>query len=206
MRVTLTICPDSRNTATVLILRGSLTPSSHIISGTTHAKVRHLTNSTGTHVRIAHPGDAVIVSGWKELPQSGDDVLQGKEEDIKKAVQNRIRRVELHATLSDVEAINVQRRAERERRDTLNPVDEESANGSQSGPKQLRLIIKADVSGSAEALVETCEGIGNKLVATKVVTSGVGSVTESDVAMAKTVDGMPIVSHDGTPFGPIQLR
>ena len=107
----------SSNTATVLILRGSLLPSSHIICGTTYAKVRQLIDSNGKQLKQAGPGDAVIVSGWKDLPRAGDEVLQGEEDDVKKAVQNRLRRVQLNATLHDAEAINAQRRSERERKE-----------------------------------------------------------------------------------------
>ena len=154
--------------------------------------MRQLTDNTGSQVEKALPGDAVIVSGWKELPQAGDDVLQGTEEDVKKAALNRIRRAQLNATLHDAEAINAQRRSERERReDDLKQQNHqrEICSPTRSDPKQLRLIIKADVSGSAEALSSAAEGIGNKLVSTKVITSGAGEVTESDVAMAKAVNG-----------------
>jgi translation initiation factor IF-2 len=132
----------------------------------------------------------VVVSGWKELPEAGDEVLQGSEDDVKKAVQNRLRRVQLDALLRDAEAINAQRRRERERKEEekLQQRDDVSSR-LQLDSKQLRLVIKADVSGSAEALSGAAEGIGNKLVSTKIITSGAGEVTESDVAMAKAVGG-----------------
>lgn len=189
----------SSNTATVLILRGSLLPSSHIICGTTYAKVRQLIDSNGKQLKQAGPGDAVIVSGWKDLPRAGDEVLQGEEDDVKKAVQNRLRRVQLNATLHDAEAINAQRRSERERK------EEESNQAStilnalpQPDTRQLRLVLKTDVSGSAEAITTAAESIGNKLVGTKVVTSGVGEVTESDVAMAKAIGGEGSFHHSGS--------
>ena len=177
------------------MLRGSLTPSSYIICGTTFAKVRHLTDSQGGVSRSASPGDAVIVSGWKDLPRVGDEVLQDTENNVKKALQNRLRKENLKATLKDAEAINVARQKERERREdaTVTPVGGQVARGTEkkerSGPKELRLVIKGDVSGSIEALVTAVECIGNQDVVVKVVSSGVGEVTESDVMMAKAVDG-----------------
>lgn len=179
-----------RNTATVLLLRGNLTPSSFIISGTTFAKVRHLTDSTGKAVKNAVPGTAVTVSGWKDLPHAGDEVLQGKEDDVKKAVDNRLRKRSLEATLSDAEAINNARRLERDRRAN---VDETSApqEVKDSGPKTLRLVLKGDVSGSVEALSAAVESIGNRDAVTKVIHAGVGEVTETDVMLAKAADGEP---------------
>jgi len=177
------------NTATVLLLRGNLTPSSFIISGTTFAKVRHLTDSAGKAVKNAVPGTAVIVSGWKELPHAGDEVLQGTEDDVKKAVDNRLRKRSLEATLNDAEAINNARRIERDRRAN---VDETSApqEVKDSGPKTLRLVLKGDVSGSIEALSAAVESIGNRDAVTKVIYAGVGEVTETDVMLAKAADAM----------------
>lgn len=185
-----------RNTATVLLTRGQLTPSSHIIAGTTFAKIRQLTDSSGLTVEAAGPGEAVIVSGWKELPSAGDEVLQSREANVKRAVYNRRRKASLEATMTDAEAINASRRQEREERErkaeeeakktTREPV---RAPVKESGPKELRLIIKGDVSGSIEALSAAVESIGNKDAITKVIATGVGEVTESDVMHAKAAEG-----------------
>ncbi|KAH8117297.1 initiation factor 2 [Phellopilus nigrolimitatus] len=182
------------NTATVLLLRGKLTPSSHIISGTTFAKIRQLMDSQGETVKSSTPGSAVIVTGWKMLPSAGDEVLQGKENDVKRAVENRLRQASLEATLGDAEAINASRRQEREEREQrAQNTLEEAAHApvmKAMGPKELRLIIKGDVSGSVEALAAAVEGIGNKDAITKVVSTGVGEVGESDVMLARAAEGM----------------
>lgn len=145
---------------------------------------------------MAHPGMAVTVSGWKELPPAGEEVLQASESDIKKAVQNRKRKVALVSNIHDAEAINEQRRLERERKDadeqaTLlgNTVPATSHKDAQTGPKKLSLVIKADVTGSVEALSAAVQGIGNKLAVAHVVSTGVGDVTDSDVMMAKAAEG-----------------
>ncbi|EJD05785.1 initiation factor 2 [Fomitiporia mediterranea MF3/22] len=194
------------NTATVLLLHGKLTPSSYIICGTTYAKIRRLTDSSGRTVKAAAPGSAVVVSGWKELPCTGDEVLQGKEDDVKRAVDNRKRRASLEATLADAEAINSARRQDREERErklkeASGEVEQTEipVSTKEAGPKELRLIIKGDVSGSVEALAAAVEGIGNKDAVTKVVSSGVGEVTESDVMLAKAVEGMIIAFSVNVP-------
>jgi translation initiation factor IF-2 len=175
--------------ATVLILRGCLKPGSHIIGGVTHGKVRIMTDSLGSTVKAAYPGMAITVSGWKELPKAGDEVLQGSEPDIKKALANRIRKADIEAELVDVEAINTQRRHEREAREAEEQGVENVQEKEPEGPKELRLVVKGDVSGSVEAVVGALDGIGNKEAVVKVVSTGVGDVTEGDIMMAKAVNG-----------------
>jgi translation initiation factor IF-2 len=179
--------------ATVLVMRGCLKPGTHIISGKTQAKTRVLMNSLGKSVKSAYPGDAVTVSGWKEVPSAGDEVLSGTESDIKKAVVNRVRKAEQDAALVDLEAINASRRAERERREADEATKDADRRADRvvepEGPKELRLVIKGDVSGSVEAVAGALEGIGNNLARVKIISTGVGDITESDVQMAQTANG-----------------
>ncbi|EMD38337.1 hypothetical protein CERSUDRAFT_82592 [Gelatoporia subvermispora B] len=181
--------------ATVLLLRGCLKVSDHLIAGTSHAKVRMLSDEHGKSVKVVYPGMAVTVSGWKELPQAGDEVLTGTEPEIKKALANRIRKAEVEASLGDVEAINEQRRLEREERDA----DGEGAVPAPQGPKKLRLVIKCDVSGSVEAVDGALRGIGNDLARVKIVTSSVGDVTEADLMRAKAAEGAIIAFSVNVP-------
>lgn len=145
-------------------------------------------DSQGRTVKAAYPGMAVTVTGWKTLPNAGDEVLQGTESNVKKAVANRLRKAELESTMDDVEAINEQRKLERDKKDGDKAGDEVAAQ-EESGPKELRLVVKGDVSGSVEAVVEALQVIGNKEACVKVITSGVGDVTESDVLRAQAAKG-----------------
>lgn len=176
-----------RHVATVLLLRGSLKLGAHLVAGTTHAKVRAMTDSTGSPVKVAVPGMAVTVSGWKELPGAGDEVLEGSEQDVKKAVANRLRKAEEQDMIIDIDAINTQRRLEREQRE-LEEGDQPASETTHetAKPQELRLIIKGDVSGSVEALVSAVQCIGNETARAKVVSTGVGEITESDIHLAKT--------------------
>jgi translation initiation factor IF-2 len=147
-------------------------------------------DSHGHNVKTAYPGMAVTVTGWKTLPNAGDEVLEGTESDIKKAVTNRLRRDEFKATLQDVDAINDQRRLERDRKEENNDAEGVlPAAAQESGPKELRLIVKGDVTGSVEAIVEVLQTIGNKDVSVKVIASGVGDVNESDIMRAQVANG-----------------
>lgn len=187
-------------------MRGSLKSGAHLISGLSQAKVRVMTDSAGKPTKVVPPGTAVTVSGWKTLPNAGDEVLQASEADIKKALVNRERQADLMKSLVDVEAINISRRKEREVRQ-MEEKEEERRKKRQSiiastedapevaqttGPKELRLIIKGDVSGSVEAVAGALTGIGNHVAITKIISSSVGDISESDITMAKDCGGESI--------------
>lgn len=150
-------------------------------------KIRRLTSPSGETARSVGPGTAAVVTGWKDVPNAGDEVLSGSESDIKRAIANRIRKAAIEATLGDVESINENLRVEREAREGGDQA--QPADGQPEGKKALRVLIKADVSGTVEAVEGALQGIGNHLAGVKIVASGVGPVTESDVMRAKASEG-----------------
>ena len=182
-----------RPVASVILLRGCLRPGAQVICGTHHGKVRSMLDSSDKVVKAAYPGMAVTITGWRSLPNAGDEVLQGTEANVKKAIANRERKADLQATMGDLEAINEQRRLERDRRevDATEEASGESVGHHQveQGPKELRLVVKGDVSGSVEAVVDALQSIGNKEACVRIVSSGVGDVTESDVLRAQAAQG-----------------
>ncbi|KIP08161.1 hypothetical protein PHLGIDRAFT_69795 [Phlebiopsis gigantea 11061_1 CR5-6] len=182
--------------ATVLVVRGTLTPGTTLISGLAHGKVRLIKSSLGQSLKSILPGTAALVSGWKELPSAGDEVLQGAEGDIKRALSNRHRKADIEATIQDAEAINESRRAERLLQQKEAEAEKEGIpmekEYKKDDKKELRLVIKGDVSGTVEAVAGAVQGIGNHLAGVKVVAQGVGEVNESDVMRAKAVDGVVV--------------
>jgi len=164
-----------------------------------------MTTSTGKMVKKAGPGTAVEVTGWKERPDAGDMVLQAaNESDAKLAIRNRIAKLEEKRDLEAVETLNEKRRAARrarwhERERKL--VAEEVKRSGQSLPgmlksdgddftqKEYRVLIKADVSGSAEAVEEAIKVLGNSEVKVAVIDATVGEITESDIQIAIAADG-----------------
>lgn len=171
-----------------------------------------MTDDKGKVVKEALPGMPVIVTGWKEVPLAGDEILQARngEEEAKKAISNRQREAEKKALMADVEKINEKRRLERERLEHEEAIAE-AAKASGEDPvaaaalahreaeaserehafKELRLVIRADVSGTVEAVVGALEHIGNKEAGVKIVHAGVGDVADSDVAIAEAAEGKP---------------
>jgi translation initiation factor IF-2 len=214
------------NSATILVTRGTLHVGSVIIAGTTWCKIRQMLDDKNRPIKSAPPGTPVNITGWKDLPLAGDKILQpydygvGKgnkgEDEVKRAVANRIRDKERKALMNDVEVINEKRRMERERQ-----VEEEArheaikAEGGdvsaairseerrlkreeeERGKKELRLVVRADVSGTVEAVVGALEGIGNNEVGVKIIHTDVGDVSDSDVAMAEASDGESRLVEEG---------
>ncbi|GAA6058946.1 hypothetical protein JCM10212_002898 [Sporobolomyces blumeae] len=196
------------NVATVLVTRGCLKPSASLVAGQTWARVRTLLPPSGKAVTAAYPGQPVEVTGWKELPSAGDLVLEAQTEDeAKKAVQNRLRRIEQDKMWQDVEVINEKQRRDSEillrRREEEEKAKAKGLRGNavlhagdaiaeelsenKGGVKELLLVIKADVSGTVEAVVGALEGIGNKEAKVKILTSAVGDIQQGDVDMARAV-------------------
>jgi translation initiation factor IF-2 len=197
---------DVSTYTTVLVKRGILKTGDFIVAGVTYAKVRRMTTADGKSVKQAFPGTPVEVTGWKDRPNAGDLVLQAsKESEAKLAVRNRIQLHEQDRDQKDIDSLNERRVAnrkglwqERERKLVAAEIKRSGQalpgiirEQEQTGPKELRVIIKADVSGSAEAVEEAIKDLGNAEVKVGIVDVSVGEVTESDVQTAIAVNGTP---------------
>ncbi|QSL66820.1 hypothetical protein MERGE_001207 [Pneumocystis wakefieldiae] len=171
--------------ATVLLKEGTLKLGSHIVSGTTWCRVRSMTDDLGISLKSALPGTAVEVMGWKDTPLVGENILEVEnEERAKEVVKNRLLDTEKEKQLINIEEIN-KRRIE----DYKNKFKTTKTESSQKEFKEVPFIIKADVSGSVEAIKESLLSIGNDKIMVKVVYSNVGNVTESDVILASVMQG-----------------
>ena len=192
-----------RPVATVLMTRGTLSPGIPLLAGTSSCSTRRLLSPSLQSITCAAPGTPVLVTGWKSLPAAGEEVLAGSDADIKKACANRDRKRDLESALGDVEAINATRQADKEREEKERQIAYKAKRGNRAPTtaaennsvqeevrrKYLRIVVKGDVSGSVEALVGAVKDIGNHLAGVKVVSTGVGDVSDSDIMMAKAADG-----------------
>ena len=192
--------------ATILVRRGTLTSGQTIVAGSTWTKVRTLRNEAGVEISSAGPGTPVEVDGWRDQPAAGDEVLQANDEShARDVIDHRVEVSERKQMSEDVSAINEARRLEQEKREredadarryhgTLAP--DEVANPN--GPKEIPLLIKADVSGSAEAVMTSLPSLGNSEVRPLLLRSGVGPVAESDVEHAATAKGHIVAFNTST--------
>jgi translation initiation factor IF-2 len=196
--------------ATVLVTRGTLKVGSVVVAGNTSCKVRRMTDHTGKTIKSAGPGTPVVITGWKEIPSAGDELLEapGGEREAAKVVANRIALADRQKLLADTEVINVKRQEDRAKLEAEQEAEKAvrqsggnvtearlaaskraAADARENTFKELRIVIKGDVSGTVEAVEGALSGIGNKEAGVRVVHTGVGEVTDSDVAMAEASGG-----------------
>jgi translation initiation factor IF-2 len=198
----------SGRVATVLVRSGTLRQGTSLVAGTTWCRVRTLRNEAGVVVPEAGPGIAVEVDGWRDQPIAGDEVLQANDEQHASSVAEiRTDKVEREQMAVDMTAINESRRLESERRDAekaaekaakaakAGKVEEEvdpdaaAAEPKEKGPEVVSFIIKGDVSGSVEAVIDSVSALGNGEVSTRILRHGVGPPSEFDIAHASSASG-----------------
>ncbi|HTB65394.1 MAG TPA: translation initiation factor IF-2 [Steroidobacteraceae bacterium] len=154
--------------ATVLVKKGTLHMGDFILAGTEFGRVRAMFDETGAAVQEAAPSTPVAVLGLSGAPKAGDDLLVVESE-------RKAREVALYrqGKFRDVKLAKTATRAE----DAFSQLDSEKAG-------VVVVLLKADVQGSQEALREALTKLSTSEVAVKVIASGVGGITASDVQLA----------------------
>ncbi|TVY17994.1 Mitochondrial translation initiation factor IF-2 [Lachnellula arida] len=187
--------------ATVLVRRGTMRLGDFIVAGKTWARIRCLRNEAGVEIEEAGPGTPVEVDGWREQPLAGDEVLQaGDEQKAKSVIDYRLEREERDKLAEDMDAINENRKVEQEKRDREKAETEAQLDGHNldipeqkaGGPKQVYFLVKGDVSGSVEAVIDSIAALGTKEVHPHILRSGVGQLSEFDVEHAAAAKGQLI--------------
>lgn len=163
--------------ATVLVTDGTLSLGDPFVAGTHYGKIRAMLDHEGKSVSSAGPATPVEIQGFSGVPEAGEPFIVVDEEKIAKqiGVHRAQKQREHEAAVSTPASVE----------DLLARMQEQEA-------KELNLIIKADVQGSAEALKEALLGIPSHDIKVKIIHSGVGSVTESDVMLASASRAMLI--------------
>lgn len=189
------------NVSTVLIKRGTVKPGSFLVAGTTYCKVRGMKDENGKTVKAAGPSTPVQIWGWKDLPQAGDQILAADSEKLcRKVVKNREERNAIIQQSKDIEKINEMRQEEineLKRQEKINelklagldPLEFMKEEEDKIKTVTVNYIVKSDVYGSAEAIKDSINGLGNEEVKAKVVSYDAGPPTDSDVDTAATING-----------------
>jgi translation initiation factor IF-2 len=162
---------------TLLIQAGTLRVGDHMVAGAQYAKVRALFNERGTKIEEAPPATPVKILGFSEAPTSGDIFAVMNNEDEAKTLANK------RQQLLREQGIRTKRHI------TLDEIGRRLAIGNF---KELKIIVKADVDGSMEALADALLKLSNEEIAVNVIHSGVGQITESDVLLASASDAIII--------------
>ena len=163
--------------ATLLVQNGTLNQGDVIIAGTAVGRVRVMTNDKGRTVKTAGPSVPVEITGLADVPAPGDEFNAVSDERMAR------------------ELVEQRRQAEKDAAAQLNTkitLDNLFAMMQEGEMKDLNLIVKADVQGSAEALKASLLKLSNDEVRVKVIHTGVGAVNESDILLASTANAIII--------------
>ncbi|MGN6849191.1 MAG: translation initiation factor IF-2 [Sphingomicrobium sp.] len=167
--------------ATVLVERGTLRVGDVFVAGASSGKVRAMIDDHGRQVKEAGPSVPVEVLGLSAVPSAGDPFT---------VVENEARAREVAAYRQGVLD---------KKRTTSAPVSLENMFATHaSTTKELPLVIKADVQGSVEAIVHALNRLSTDEIKVRVLHSGVGAITESDVTLA-SASGAPIIGFNVRP-------
>ena len=154
--------------ATVLVQNGTLHTGDNIISGTVMGRVRAMIDDSGKTVKEAGPSMAVNVLGLEEVPNSGDSIFAVSQALMKEVMGERMRK-RSDAMIKSASKVSL---------------EEMFGMIAEGNLKTLNLIIKGDVQGSVEAVKQSVVKLSNEEVQVKVIHSGAGAITETDVMLA----------------------
>jgi translation initiation factor IF-2 len=163
--------------ATVLVQKGTLRGGDVFVSGSEWGRVRALVDDRGNKIDEAGPASPVEVLGLQGVPAAGDDFIVVEDEARAREIAGYRQRMDRDA------------KAAAATRGTLEQMFSKIAAGE---AKELPVVVKGDVQGSVEAIVQTVEKLGNNDVKVRVLHSAVGGINESDITLAKASGALTI--------------
>ena len=167
--------------ATVLVQNGTLRTGDIFVVGEVWGRVRALVNDQGERVKEAGPSVPVEVLGLQGTPQAGDVLNVVKDENEAREISDYRSRKAKEKQAAVGAGVTLDQLLAQAKAD--------------ENVKELPIVMKADVQGSAEAIVQAMEKVGNDEVKVRVLHSGVGAITESDVTLAEA-SGAPIIGFN----------
>ncbi len=166
--------------STILVQKGTLNVGDVFVCGQTYGKVRAMLNERRENIKIAGPSYPVMVLGFSGSPNAGDSFVVVDHEQKAKMIASKR------------EQIN---RAQAQHKVNVITLDNVSEKIKQGDIKNLNLIIKGDADGSVEAIRDNLMKISNDEVAVKILSKGVGAITEGDVLLAEASDAVILGFH-----------
>src|SRR6266853_949062 len=163
--------------ATVLVQNGTLRTSDNFVVGNVYGKVRAMFDDRGGQLEQAPPSTPVEILGMEGLPQAGDQFLVVADRDKARGISDYREQKAREATLAKSSRVSLEGLAEQLKT---------------AGTKELNIILKGDVQGSVEVLSDLLSKMSNDKVRLKVLRSGVGAITESDVLLASASNAIII--------------
>ncbi len=164
------------STATLLIQNGTLRLGDPLVVGNFYGKVRTLKNDRGENITEATPSKPVEVTGLSEVPDAGDKFMAFESEKEAKKIAEQRKENDKNASMNHKQAMSL----------------DDLFASIQEGNKEIKVIIKADVNGSAEAVKNSLEKLDVEGVKVTVIRSTVGAITESDIVLANASNAILI--------------
>jgi len=159
------IKPGLGPVATILVQDGTLHQGANIVIGNQIGKIRTMENDTGAKIKLATASMPILISGFKQIPQVGEQILEVEDEKQAKAIiENNLKSTNVKSAISG-----------------LGGVSQAIKKGKL---KKLNIVLKADVRGSLEAIKNSLTDIKSDDVAIEFVGASIGEVTESDINLA----------------------
>jgi translation initiation factor IF-2 len=163
--------------ATVLVQNGTLRTSDNFVVGNVYGKVRAMFDDRGAQLEEAPPSTPVEILGMEGLPQAGDQFVVVADRDKARGISDYREQKAREATLAKSSRVSLEGLAEQLKT---------------AGTKELNIILKGDVQGSVEVLSDLLGKLSNDKVRLKVLRTGVGAITESDVLLASASNAIII--------------
>lgn len=163
--------------ASVLVQNGTLRNQDSFIVGNTFGKIRAMFDDRGRAIEEAGPSTPVEILGLESIPDAGDTLLVTADRDKAKNIAQYRKMKEREAQLAKSSRVSLEGLAEQIK---------------QAGVKELPLILKGDVQGSVQVLADSLQKMSTEKVRIKVIHSGVGAITESDVLLASASNAIII--------------
>ena len=171
--------------ASMLVQRGTLNVGDRIVVGNAIGRIRTMKNDKGKKVKEAGPSTPVEVTGLTEVPEAGDIFYEVKDEKTAKHLIEQRKLASREKSIANNDVVTLDNLFEKMESEDL---------------KQLNIIVKTDVQGTAEAMKSSLEKLSNDEVKVKVIHSNAGGVTESDVQLAKAANAI-IIAFNVRPVG-----
>ena len=163
--------------ATLLVQNGTLHKGDLIIAGTAVGRVRVMTDDKGRTIQSAGPSIPVEITGLAETPTPGDEFDAVADERMARQLVEQRKQAEKDAAAKQASKVTL---------------DNLFAKMQEGEMKELNLIVKADVQGSAEAVKASLEKLSNDEVRVRVIHAGVGAINESDILLASTANAIVV--------------
>lgn len=177
--------------ATVVVENGTLKVGDTVVAGVAYGKIRALLDDTGANLKSIKPGEPGVIVGLSEVPEAGETVVKVKsDKDAREYAKKRYDYLR-------------QRELSKSTKVTLDELSERIAEGE---IKSLPVIVKADVQGSLEAIKGSLEKLNNEETKVNIISSGIGGITESDIALANASEHCVILGFHVRPTGSVKEK